>query len=189
MKKIFIFTLFIIIIFLFGCNKNPSLSEPNATSITEEQQDKSPLASTPQGKTNSNGNTSKSVSSSIPDAKSSSSGKVVEIKEKMFIQQCNDIYTNPNDYKGKTIQVEGMYDSYTDEKTGKTRHAVIRKSPGCCGSDGVVGFEFSYDEQMPNLNEWIKVTGTLEVEESENIILHLSKLEVLKIRGKEFVTN
>ncbi|WP_010243921.1 TIGR03943 family putative permease subunit [Acetivibrio cellulolyticus] len=170
MKKIFIFTLFILIIFLAGCNKKPLLSEPSTTSIAEEQTDKSAVVSTPEDQTNSSGN-------------------VVKISERFFIQQCNDIYTNLNDYKGKTIQLEGMYDSYTDEETGKTRHAVIRKSPGCCGNDGVVGFEFSYDGQMPKLNEWIKVTGTLEVEESEDIILHLSKLEVLEIRGKEFVTN
>jgi uncharacterized membrane protein YcgQ (UPF0703/DUF1980 family) len=36
-------------------------------------------------------------------------GKIVEIQEKMFIAQTNDIYLNPEDYIGKTIKLEGLF--------------------------------------------------------------------------------
>jgi uncharacterized membrane protein YcgQ (UPF0703/DUF1980 family) len=41
--------------------------------------------------------------------------KIIEIRERMFIQQCNDIYLNPEDYEGRTIKLEGIYDEYTVE--------------------------------------------------------------------------
>ncbi|MDR0455596.1 MAG: hypothetical protein LBH20_02800, partial [Treponema sp.] len=53
---------------------------------------------------------------------------VVEIGEKMFIAQVNDIYLNAKDYMGKTIKLEGMF------KCEDPYNFVVRYGfGGCCG--------------------------------------------------------
>jgi uncharacterized membrane protein YcgQ (UPF0703/DUF1980 family) len=117
--------------------------------------------------------------------------KVTEIKEKMFIQQCDDIYTNPDEYEDKVIKLEGIYEEYKDTSSGKTYHIIYRKTPGCCGSDGQIGFQFSYNGKMPKPNDWIKVVGTIkaikDTDGNKDIILHLSELQVSDKRGTELV--
>ncbi|MDR3210208.1 MAG: hypothetical protein LBT36_06250, partial [Oscillospiraceae bacterium] len=61
-----------------------------------------------------------------------SDGKVIEIKEKMFLTQTNEIYLNSEDYLGKTFKFEGLFDSVVDESTGDLYCFVIRNGPGCC---------------------------------------------------------
>lgn len=117
---------------------------------------------------------------------------IIEIKERMFVQQCNDIYLNPDEYKDKIIKIEGMYDEY-DSFTGDEKYSyVVRYGPGCCGDDGLVGFEFIYDGDIPKVNDWIQVLGTLDtVDEGdyEYIVLKALEVNVLDVRGEEFVVN
>lgn len=115
---------------------------------------------------------------------------VVEIKEKMFITQINDIYLNPDEYKDKKIKLEGFHSVV--EMDGETVHGVIRNGPGCCGNDGVAGFEFVWDGEYPKENDWLRVVGTLEIVEEDGIeymYLKASEVEVLEKRGAEFVAN
>jgi len=123
-----------------------------------------------------------------------SSEPVVEIKDKMFIQQINDIYLNPGDYENKTIKLEGIYDVWQDETdSNRSRFAVYRRAPGCCGDDGKVGFEFEYNGEKPILGDWVAVEGrikeTFDEHGDKHIILELSKLTVKDERGVEFVEN
>ncbi|GHT01203.1 hypothetical protein AGMMS50276_28740 [Synergistales bacterium] len=127
------------------------------------------------------------------NAANSSGGAVVEIREKMFIAQCNDIYLNPEEYAGKTIRIEGMYDEYTDE-AGTVFRAVVRNGPGCCGNDGVAGFEFSCDG-VPDCkpNDWISVEGIISLSASDEngynaIIIAQTTVTVKTERGMEYVT-
>jgi len=115
---------------------------------------------------------------------------IVEIKEKMFIAQINDIYLNPDDYKGKKIRLEGFHDIV--EADGETVHGVIRNGPGCCGNDGVAGFEFVWDGEYPKENEWLRVTGYIEIINEDGydyLYLKATEVEVLEERGAEFVTD
>lgn len=117
---------------------------------------------------------------------------VVEINEKMFIAQCNDVYLNPDDYQGKAIKLEGIYCTYKDLDNVNAYHYVMRYGPGCCGNDGSAGFEFLYDGEMPKPDDWIEVIGTVEKvmeDDVEYIVLRASKVTVLDIRGEEFVSN
>ncbi|MEI0602800.1 hypothetical protein R4K55_01145 [Brachyspira alvinipulli] len=117
---------------------------------------------------------------------------VIEIKERMFINQCNDVYLNPDDYKGKIIKLEGIYDGFTDKETGEKLNFVFRYGPGCCGYDGVAGFEFNYNGKIPNPQDWIEVVGVVEILDIDNyetIRLNAISLNVLDKRGKEFVAN
>ena len=120
------------------------------------------------------------------------------IKEKMFIAQVNDIYTNRNDYMGKTIMLEGLfkYGEYGD----RTYCFVIRNGPGCCGDDGEVGFEVSWNEPSkftgeerpayPKPDDWVQAQGVLKryVEDGTGFLyLDLVELNVMEKRGQEFV--
>ena len=104
---------------------------------------------------------------------------IIEIKDKLFIAQCNDIYLNPDEYKNKIIKLEGIYIENVDENTGSTYNFVIRYGPGCCGNDGVAGFEILFDGDKPEPNDWIEVIGAVEIIEengSEYVLLRLTEL-------------
>jgi uncharacterized membrane protein YcgQ (UPF0703/DUF1980 family) len=115
---------------------------------------------------------------------------VIEIKEKLFVAQTNDIYINPDDYMGKTIKYEGIFDSVYYEATDRMYCFVIRYGPGCCGFDDYAGFEVSWSGDIPENNDWVEVVGVLGEYEEDGysyLILQLSSLTVLDERGAEYV--
>jgi zinc transport system permease protein len=123
-----------------------------------------------------------------------SKGGVIEIKEKMFIAQTNDVYLNPGEYMGKTLKLEGLFKR---EQYGEHAYCfVLRYGPGCCGSDGNAGFEVSWgntpaEGSFPPVDEWVEAIGTLKTYEEDGnpfIYIALSELNVLDKRGAEFVT-
>ena len=119
--------------------------------------------------------------------------KVFEIREKMFIEQCNDIYLNPDDYLDHMIKLEGIYEEEQEES--HTFRYVIRYGPGCCGNDGVAGFEVLVDAMspMPRQGDWVEAIGSIQrlkdPDDLEYIVLKLSQLEVKEERGAEYVSN
>jgi uncharacterized membrane protein YcgQ (UPF0703/DUF1980 family) len=119
---------------------------------------------------------------------------VIEIKEKLFIAQTNDVYINPEDYMGRTIKLEGLFKSYTSEEYDTTYCFVIRYGPGCCGNDGSAGFEVTWDEAAapyPEEDAWVEATGILRAynEDGYNYpYLALSSLTEKEERGAEFVS-
>ncbi|MDR1564570.1 MAG: hypothetical protein LBS74_06400 [Oscillospiraceae bacterium] len=118
-------------------------------------------------------------------------GQVIEIKEKMFITQTNDIYTNSEDYLGKTIKYEGIFTTYAVPDSDAVYYSVIRYGPGCCGNDSNAGFEVVWDKEYPNENDWVEAVGVLEQYEENNCVyirLRLSSLNVLPVRGVEKVS-
>jgi uncharacterized membrane protein YcgQ (UPF0703/DUF1980 family) len=123
-----------------------------------------------------------------------SDNDIVEIKEKMFISQVNDVYMNSEDYLGKTIKLEGIFlsEQYDDEP--EPYCFVIRYGPGCCGTDLNAGFVVKWDEShvkpYPAIDSWVEATGTLKTAEYgdyEYLYLDLSSLAVLNKRGAETV--
>jgi len=120
--------------------------------------------------------------------------EVVVITEKMFVAQTNDVYLNSDDYLGKTIQYEGLFQSWTDQSTGITYYTVIRYGPGCCGNDANCGFEVIWktpDAAYPGENDWVAVSGILEAYlefGSTYLRLELVSLEKTPQSGSEYVT-
>ncbi len=115
---------------------------------------------------------------------------VIEIKEKMFVAQTNDVYLNPEDYLGKTIKYEGIFDVYYWEETDFTFYSVIRYGPGCCGYDAYAGFEVAWDGEYPKQDDWVEAVGVLESYEEDGstyLLLRLSSLTVMDVRGEEYV--
>jgi zinc transport system permease protein len=120
---------------------------------------------------------------------------VIEIKEKMFIGQINEIYLNPEDYLGKTFKLEGLFK--TEQYPGQINPYcfVLRYGPGCCGSDGNVGFEVAWNRALakayPSPDDWVEAVGALQYYEEDGypyLYIALSSLTVLPDRGTEFVS-
>ena len=119
----------------------------------------------------------------------------LEVREKMFLTQITELMTNTPDYLGKTIALEGMFTSGTyGEGDALTYHLVYRRSPGCCGNDGITGLEVLWDDPAavyPAENDWVRAVGTLEQYEEDDISylrLRLLSLTVLPERGQEFIS-
>jgi uncharacterized membrane protein YcgQ (UPF0703/DUF1980 family) len=128
----------------------------------------------------------------VPVSNTDPSGDVVVISEKLFIAQCNDIYLNPDDYTGKTVRIEGIYDEYIDEE-GNTTRGVIRNGPGCCGNDGVAGFGFlCKDIPACKQNDWVSVEGVITPytydDGYETVVIDDASISVKAERGAEFVS-
>jgi uncharacterized membrane protein YcgQ (UPF0703/DUF1980 family) len=125
------------------------------------------------------------------EATVAAAGDVVEIKEKLFIAQTNDIYYNAEDYLEKTVKYEGIFDVYEVPETGLKYYSVIRYGPGCCGIDANAGFEVKWAGAYPNANDWVEAIGVLESYEEDGyqyLRLNLSSLNVLPTRGAEYVS-
>lgn len=123
----------------------------------------------------------------LPD----NTGDIIEIKEKMFIAQTNDIYFNPEDYLGKTIKYEGIFSVYEVPETGAVYYSVFRYGPGCCGVDANAGFEVIWDKEYPKPDDWVEAVGVLEEYDEDGytyLRLALSSLTVLETRGAEYVS-
>jgi uncharacterized membrane protein YcgQ (UPF0703/DUF1980 family) len=118
----------------------------------------------------------------------------VEIGEKMFISQVNDIYLNAEDYLGKTVKLEGIFKQ--EQGYEKSYCFVLRYGPGCCGTDGNVGFEVAWANEdaqsYPAIDSWVEATGVLKTYEEDGyaqyLYLDLSSLDVLSRRGAETVS-
>ena len=116
---------------------------------------------------------------------------VVQITEKMLTEQVNDFYLNAEDYLGKTITYEGIFDITTGPYTNKEYYYVIRYGPGCCGDDGYIGFEVQWDKEYPKQDDWVEVTGVLDAYEEDGykyLYLKVTSIQVLEERGLEFIS-
>lgn len=160
---------------LTGCAKGPVLSTPkNAAGTRSVELSTEELAAA---------------------AAKANSGTDIEIGEKMFIAQTNDIYLNTEDYLGKTIRLEGLFrtQSYTD--MSKTYCFVLRNGPGCCGNDGSAGFEVAWPEgssrPYPNEDDWVEARGKLKYYDEDGypyLYIALDSLKIKDERGAEFVS-
>ena len=89
----------------------------------------------------------------------------------MMFAQVSNIMTQPADYLGKTIKMNGPYYSNFDNKMQKFYHfVVIRDAAACCAQ----GFEFvwqgehSYPDDYPDEETEIQVIGIIESYEEDN---------------------
>ena len=124
----------------------------------------------------------------------------IDVRENMFITQINDINLNYKTYLGRDVKIQGMFKHLSWD--GKDYYYVFRKTPGCCGDDGEIGFELSWDPNFqgtkttddgrtyPKQNDWVEVQGKLSNYEKSGfpfLYLALSDINVMDNRGAEFV--
>lgn len=198
MKKAVILFLICFLAVLPGCQSKPAVNQ------TAKNANGTPAVNLP-ANTDRNANADTSGTGSIPahDSLSDGSGDsvpasdddMIVIKEKMFVAQTNDIYFNAQDYLGKTIKYEGIFNEFVETEGGTTYYSVIRYGPGCCGIDANSGFEVRWEanteKEYPQPNDWVEVVGVLErykENDFEYLRLNLVSLKVLPVRGAEYVS-
>jgi len=99
----------------------------------------------------------------IPLITGCSDDSVVEIDERVFLTMVTHINQNSNDYIGRTVRFEGMFQSFYLPALGGDYHEVYRKTLGCCGDDGFTGFIVYLGDIAPlQDNAWVEVVGAFE---------------------------
>ncbi|WP_313529354.1 TIGR03943 family putative permease subunit [Anaerotignum sp.] len=196
MKRAVIFLVAVLLscMFISGCGarKGGENSSQGADSNTQSQKIEAQEQSLPTVSPDTIAPpTVSSVQPASPEPEETNSADILIIGEKMFLTQINEIYYNFDQYKDKTIVVEGMYTLLFNQDGVREIPAVYRRGPGCCGNDGWGGFLLKYDGDYPEDDAWIKVTGTPELVDNgyfQDLYLNVSSIEVLDERGEEFVT-
>lgn len=114
-------------------------------------------------------------------------GDLIEIRERMFVEQVNDVYLNPGDYLNKLIKYQGFY--YIHEEFGEEFHYIARNGPGCCANDTLVGFEVPLDDRLPEEDDWVEVVGKVQLLEDEGLLVfQIRDITVLEERGQDTVS-
>jgi len=110
---------------------------------------------------------------------------IIVIGERFFATQMFEIFLNYRRYLGLAIQYEGIF--YTMPWDGYDFHFVVRYTFGCCGNDGLLGFEVIMDglEPLPD-DTWVEVTGILEFD-GEFLVLRAISITEMDERGAEVV--
>ncbi len=177
-----------LMISLTGCTVEKAQSSqgtPGATSAQATDASQMPDASRIPDATQA------SDSASGAQAVPASNSDVIELTEEMYVTYINEIYTNFDDYIGRTIKLQGMFASEYYEPNQTTYDYVYRVGPGCCGNDGsMCGFEFSWNGEMPEENDWIEVIGTLDKYDLEGqtyLTLKAQSVTEMSDRGAENV--
>lgn len=88
---------------------------------------------------------------------------VMHIETVGFVENMDKLFVDLDDYVGETLTYEGLL-IQSDEETGQ--HAVVRvyeMDHGDHEHSIYVGLDAKYDGEWPELNSWVKVTGTIEV--------------------------
>jgi len=115
---------------------------------------------------------------------------VIEIGERHFVNQVDEIFLNSSQYLGRTIRYAGMFRTFNWPATGEEFYFVIRYTFGCCGEEPI-GFELNPDglDLLPN-GTWVEITGVLErYEDAEfsSLLLRVVSMVELDEPGAEFV--
>lgn len=163
--------------------KSPKETPSKESQTTKPSESSSDPSAVPKG------HIPKDASAPKPQKKN---GEELVITEKFFITQINDIFYNIDDYKGKTIVVEGMFSMFPNSNGELVIPTVYRLGPGCCGNDGWGGFMLHYDGELPEAGEWIEVKGTPSIQEEDlfiNLYLDVTSFKIKKERGSEYVEN
>jgi zinc transport system permease protein len=172
-----------------GCSKGPLLNTPKNAAGTRSVELPASVTGNPEDAELAR------LEALDAAAKSGNSAPVIEIKEKMFIAQTNDIYLNAEDYIGRRIRLEGLFKTDGYDDGSKTYCFVLRKGPGCCGNDGSAGFEVAWtngkEKPWPREDDWVEARGELAFYEEDGypyLYIALDSLTVKQERGAEFVS-
>lgn len=119
-------------------------------------------------------------------------GDIVEIGERFFLTRITDIVTHADNYEGRTVRFEGMFYAIHWDVTNRYHHYVVRRTYGCCGDDGYIGFEVELgDIPPPPEDAWVEVTGILtrgDADGTSLLVVDVTSITELATRGAEFVS-
>lgn len=100
--------------------------------------------------------------------------KITEIDEARYVGFINDLYENPNDYKGLQFRIRGHY--RTREIDGIVKHYIFQGT-----DERWVGLEIVYADGYPTEGSIIQVVGIIKVRNDNEPYFDLTSM--IKIRG------
>ena len=113
--------------------------------------------------------------------------RTYNVVEEYYLELISDILSNPTEYLGSKINIEGMY-----KKEGDHSY-VYRTGPECCYPEGITcGLEFKNSDDSLKEKDWVLVSGTLSYyEENGEYKVILTDCEVKKPenRGLETISH
>ena len=97
----------------------------------------------------------------------------------MMYSYLSNMIENPDNYIGKTVKAKGVHDSFTDENTNITYHAIlIYDSTTCCSQ--ALEFILPEDTNYPAKNKNITIEGTFGTyNEGSNTYYYLNPSKVV----------
>ncbi len=101
---------------------------------------------------------------------------LTQMNSTMVYSQVFDMITNPQNYEGKTIRMEGYYYTEQNPTTDVVYHLiVISDALGCCpqGIEFITSGDAQYPEveaEYPNSTETVQVTGVYETYEEDGLL-------------------
>jgi len=213
MKKIFIITVSILLLFsIAACSKQQSAANNNKMASAQAQSSStagssknSIISSVETAGSNENSQASSTENASESSASTNREGYNYDIEadkktfnakksditvgDNYFATQINDWYANFTQYEGKTVEIEGYYilsAPYT---------FVGRFGPSCpyC-TGGYVSFEFYTNDDLASLKsdtDWITVKGILrQGKDSSGVFYYIEAMSIKKgVVGKDTVKN
>ena len=96
-----------------------------------------------------------------------------------------NIMTKPNDYTGKIIKINGLFDSAKDPDTGIDYFAVVVMDASACCASGLdfelkKEYNYQYPKDYPEIGAKITVIGKFErYTEGEDVYYHLAEADLL----------
>lgn len=83
----------------------------------------------------------------------------------MVYSEVYNIVTNPDTYRGKTVKMKGLFNSFHDDVTGQDYFACLIQDAAACCSKGIefkTTDNYSYPEDYPKDGNEITIVGTFD---------------------------
>lgn len=120
----------------------------------------------------------------------------IVLGDNYFDTTINDMYLNPESYKNKNIEIEGMY-LVNDPYTFVGRYSVSNLCAYCPPGYSYMEYQLggAIDEELVDQESWIKVVGTLKLGNDETTnyqdyyYLDVINFEIMNKKGQDTVTN
>lgn len=116
----------------------------------------------------------------------------IHIETEGFVENMDKIFTDLDDYEGKTLTYEGAL-IQTEEETNQYAVARVYEMNHDDHSHSMyVGLEATYEGEWPEVDSWVKVTGTIQRANSggeDYPVLHVTEITVMPEKGQLNVIN
>lgn len=101
----------------------------------------------------------------------------------MVYSEVYNIVTNPSEYEGKVVKMDGSFATYHNEETDKYYFACIIADATACCSQGLefeLAGNYDYPKDYPELDTNITVTGVFHTYmEDDTLYCHLTDAELV----------
>ncbi len=192
MKKIVCLILIsLLLLSVVGCgntsngSKSPQNKSKSVNDVLNEQIGKESQADN-QNSNENNAETKKESEKANSTAVDSSEIDVdlTTLNSTMVYSEVYNMMQTPENYRGKTIKMDGQFSIYHDDSTGMNYYAcVIADATACCqqGLEFVLAGDYKYPDDYPKLGTEISVVGEFQTYmEGQTQYCHLVNAKFLK---------